>query len=238
MSALRGFLAAVCTPRNRMLSVPPVCLGLESRTAGEAIVLSQLAKCFLQTLPCSTLGGNFGSSLLHAFLNVSNVKKITLLSHSPAPFPFLLRVSLWRPGWPPWCRGNYLAPVSKELVLQVWAVAHISGKCFLLFVEYIHSVANAFDCLLDILLDSTNYPGEQDVNDKRWHVSLPGVWYQVIPQSFCALVSHTESEAVTTVYLINLLWRLNTLKKSYSSPWHRVFSNSCCQRVSFSCWKI
>lgn len=57
MSALRGFLPAVCTPRNRMLSVPPVCVGLESCAAGEAIVLSQLAKGFLQTLPCSTLGG-------------------------------------------------------------------------------------------------------------------------------------------------------------------------------------
>lgn len=107
-----------------------------------------------------------------------------------------------------------------------------------IYIEYIHSVANAFDCLLDILLDSTNSPGEQEVNDKRWHVPLPGVWYQVISQSFCALVSHTEREAVTRVYLINLLWRLNTFKKLYSSPWHRVFSNSCCHRVNFSCWKI
>lgn len=33
-----------------------------------------------------------------------------------------------------------------------------------IYIEYIYSVANAFDCLLDILLDATSYPGEHEVN--------------------------------------------------------------------------
>lgn len=57
MSAFRGFLPMVCSHQNRMLSMPPVCLVPESCTAGHVIVPSQLAKHFLQTLPCSTLGG-------------------------------------------------------------------------------------------------------------------------------------------------------------------------------------